>query len=432
MSSATSRKRRDKRTTSKSRRRRNPTVASYLGLGTSTEPAHLSKYAPTPNDHSSPTQAVRKRKVTRSGEKMSKKMNTSTEKSPTQESIRDTEIETKSFSQSVIHELDGSGKELLLTPASTAAKHQVARQVKATANIAMSNSNPPQLEMPGTHDSVFDNDDDDFGQLCFDFEPKAPLTTEPACWTPHLELTQLATGDDEFDDDLEDDDLLDLSSSMMDHSSCSDLHPTLSIKTVPLQSTQTSGLSVDTADTPEERVISSNIPQYTFKSPVTLTTRLLAANGDEVRKPFARQPFPKATRDRSPIIGMSSNTLLRTCFRVGEAINQSCQAGKTGSNILIELYARVLRSERDDMQQCFTFCDLFHANPPYIQATYAAAIWKSVRLFEYDSARLLQQGRICRCIGTMKRNGKDWMMTVLNIWEATWDDVEWVKGIIQS
>lgn len=98
--------------------------------------------------------------------------------------------------------------------------------------------------------------------------------------------------------------------------------------------------------------------------------------------------------------------------------------------MLIELYARVLASERTEKQQHFTFCDLFHAKPPYVKGAYDAVIWKAVPLFEYDSRRLMQQGRMCRCIGTMKRNGKERFMVIHNIWEATWEDVEWVEGIV--
>jgi hypothetical protein len=99
---------------------------------------------------------------------------------------------------------------------------------------------------------------------------------------------------------------------------------------------------------------------------------------------------------------------------------------------MIEMYARILGSERTGTEQQFTFCDLFHAKPPYIKGFYNAAMWKSVQLFEYDSRRLLQQGRMCRCIGTMKREKKVWTMTVLNIWEATWEDIKWVEGIVNS
>jgi hypothetical protein len=180
----------------------------------------------------------------------------------------------------------------------------------------------------------------------------------------------------------------------------------------------------------------SNKHSKKFVSPVTSHTRFKAASAflssQEPRKPIVRPSFPTPVRDRSPIVGLSQHTLLRTCFRIGEAINQAVHASKTNNRILIELYARIYESNRIDKKQHFTFCDLFHEKPPYIKATYDSVIWKSVQLFEYDSRRLLQQGKLCRCMGTMKRDGKEWTMTVLNIWEATWEDVEWVEGIVCS
>lgn len=276
--------------------------------------------------------------------------------------------------------------------------------------------------------------DDDFGQLCINFEPQAyissntPTSFEPEAPIRHAEVqVEEVVFDDNFDDDLVDEDLLELTRepvySTIFHSS----------------SVNEASRQFQTADVPDSSTVllhvnaSSSSPlSKHFVSPVTPTTRIQTATGNDARKPIVRTPFPTGVLDRSPIIGMSSNSLLRTCFRVGEAINQSCQAVKTGGNIMIELYARVLSSERDELQQRFTFCDLFHAKPPYVQGTYAAAIWKSVDLFEFDSSRLLQAGRLCRCMGKMKRNGNEWTMIVLNIWEATWDDVEWVEGIINS
>ncbi|KAF1923014.1 uncharacterized protein M421DRAFT_426249 [Didymella exigua CBS 183.55] len=299
-----------------------------------------------------------------------------------------------------------------------------------------SNSRTSSTYAPAT---LVDNNDDDFGQLCFDFEINTRNADSSILSTHTSEQprpSQAQLDDDDFGDDLMDDDLLDLTTDTMADPSSPQLHSASFAKF------DASNESAHQRETPEAPVTTdvslieeSSSPSRSskkFVSPVTLTSRLLAATGDEAHKPIVRPPFPTAVRDRSPIIGMSSNTVLRSCFRVGEAISQSCHAAKAGNDILVELYARVLSSERDDLQQRFTFCDLFHAKPPYVQATYAAAIWKSVQLFEYDSARLMQQGRICRCIGTMKRNGKDWVMMVLNIWEATWDDVQWVEGIVNS
>ncbi|KAJ4358797.1 hypothetical protein N0V95_002719 [Ascochyta clinopodiicola] len=300
----------------------------------------------------------------------------------------------------------------------------------------MRTSHGPSEETSRGFPVVSPDEDTDWDQLCFDFEINHHSTSNPAHPLSKSRLTQHAgspISDDNFDDDgLMDDDLID-STNIVDDPSSFEMQSSSFTKTDivngHLSVTQTPSASADDTVTLREEASSS---LRKFVSPVTLTTRLHAATGDDARKPIVRPAFPAAVRDRSPIIGLSSQTVLKTCFRVGEAINQSCQANKNGNYILIELYARVLHSERDDLQQRFTFCDLFHAKPPYIQGVYGAAIWKSVQLFEYDSARLLQQGRICRCIGTLKRDGKDWIMTVLNVWEATWDDVQWVEGIISS
>lgn len=171
-----------------------------------------------------------------------------------------------------------------------------------------------------------------------------------------------------------------------------------------------------------------------FVSPVTPKTKFLeiGASVDPGRKPIVRSPFPSPVSNRSPIIGLSPNLLLRTCFRIGEAINQASHASKSKQKVIFELYARVLSSERDDSKQDFVFCDLFHEKLPHLRGTYSASLWKHVDLYDYDSRRLLNEKRMCRCIGEIKREDKEWVMTVFNIWEATWEDVEWVEGIINS
>ena len=381
----------------------------------------------------------------RNGDKAStrKKANADSKTASNQRRVSKDLRETKQLKQSVTHKLDGSTEEFLPIPSATAPvaeRRRTGYQQLFSPDIDVGNSTAPPSETSKKHPIVSaDDGDHDFGQLCFDFEPNAHTaddsirSTHTSQLTEHLEMEH---NEDGFDDDLMDDDLLDLTTDTLNASSNHKSQSSSPIKIDILdetpQQTQMSGTSANAIVLLDEEVNISGPPSKTFVSPVTLTTRLLAATGNEARKPIVRPPFPAAVRDRSPIIGLSSNTLLRSCFRVGEAINQSCQAVKTGNNILVELYARVLNSERDDLQQRFTFCDLFHTKPPYIQATYAAAIWKTVQLFEYDSARLLQQGTVCRCMGTMKRNGKDWAMTILNIWEATWDDVQWVEGIVKS
>ena len=152
--------------------------------------------------------------------------------------------------------------------------------------------------------------------------------------------------------------------------------------------------------------------------------------------PFVRPSFPKSVRDRSPIVGLTNHTVLRTCFRIGEALNAAAAASRSNTEAIIELYARVLYSERrvESVSQQFQFSDLFTmSKPPYLSGTYD--LWKSSDLWEHDSKAFLGlggQGRIARVVGRIKRNDKGLgcKMTILSIWEASWEDIGWVKGIV--
>jgi hypothetical protein len=245
--------------------------------------------------------------------------------------------------------------------------------------------------------------------------------------------------EDEFDDDLDDEVFLKLASDMTDTEANIGSPSEPLSEPVPshkVHDDQRPNSSIDASYAFFETDSAMQRTAKKFVSPVTMTTRLLAATSDvdraEAQKPIVRPPFLTAVRDRSPIIGLSSNSVLKTCFRIGEAINQAHHSSKSGKHVIFELYARIFDSQRDKTKQHFKFCDLFHGKPPYIKAVYEGAIWKSVQLFDYDSKRLLQQGRICRCIGTMKREEKQWTMTVLNIWESTWENIKWVEGIVNS
>lgn len=160
------------------------------------------------------------------------------------------------------------------------------------------------------------------------------------------------------------------------------------------------------------------------------------SNSDRGLEPFVRPPFPKRVRDRSPIVDISSSGILRTCFRIGEALNAASVAFRTGTDVIIELFARVLSSTREiaGYKQHIDFADLFHSErPPFLSGTYE--LWKDGGRWEEDSRRLLDEdgrGKMCRAVGRLKRDPdtKVWKMAVLNIWEATWDDVAWVKGVV--
>lgn len=171
-----------------------------------------------------------------------------------------------------------------------------------------------------------------------------------------------------------------------------------------------------------------------FISPVTSLTQIRTKESiaAEKRTPIVRVPFPTQVRDRSPVIGLSPARVLRTCFRIGEAINAGRDAVKNNKEVLLELYARVVESVRADHKQTFVFCDLFHTKPPYIKAEYPSTIWQACNLHEVDSGRLLVGNRMCRCIGIMRKEDMEWKLQVLNIWECTWEDIEWVEAIVNA
>ncbi|KAL8651705.1 MAG: hypothetical protein Q9210_003098 [Variospora velana] len=150
--------------------------------------------------------------------------------------------------------------------------------------------------------------------------------------------------------------------------------------------------------------------------------------------PFVRCPYPALVRDRSPILGLSSNTFLRTCFRIGEALNAGSTALRARTDAVIELYARVLFSERPSgsLKQHFQFADIFCPDkPPFLKGTYG--LWKGVELWDLDSKVFLGQkgkGKMVRVVGRMVRDEKTrgLELSMLSVWEADWEDVGICKG----
>ncbi|OQO03989.1 hypothetical protein B0A48_10632 [Cryoendolithus antarcticus] len=149
--------------------------------------------------------------------------------------------------------------------------------------------------------------------------------------------------------------------------------------------------------------------------------------------PAVRTPFPTPILDRSPLFGVTNAVALRTCFRVGEAVNAGCQAVRMNKNVMLELYARVTCSHREPKparKQVFEIHDLYHDHPPHLQGTFD--LWDQSTLWELDSRPFLTigpGGMLARMIARMKRDGTKWRLEILNIWQAGWDDVEHVAGI---
>jgi hypothetical protein len=426
-------------------------VAQYLGLGSADEPSHLEKYAPLPDGpRSSLLKPARKRQKLRGSEDATIPTRArSATKASTQRRVSETLRVTKARSKSA-YQSKTSAFEVSRSDAASATDVQARTDGSQPSrptlhdspplahNVAMKRSTPStvvtQQDTFNTSAEYYaDTQPFDHGTNDYDTE----VTEKSDC--AQAQAASSIFDDEDFDDNMNDDEFLELTSDMIGTGgSTRNFSSSPTKHGVEQPTNDTDDIPGSSAKSPIAVGDESSVKQTTkkFVTPTTLTTRLLAATGDvenaAAKKPIARPPFPVAVRDRSPIIGLSSNTLLRTCFRIGEVINQAHQASKSGQHIVFELYARVLDSERDDTNQHFTFCDLFHGKPPYLNAVYDAKLWKSVQLFTYDSKRLLQQGRIGRCMGTMKREGKEWIMTVLNVWEATWEDIKWVEGIVNS
>lgn len=148
---------------------------------------------------------------------------------------------------------------------------------------------------------------------------------------------------------------------------------------------------------------------------------------------MVRTPFPSSILDRSPLFGITSAVTLRTCFRVGEAINAGCQAVRSHKNVVLELYARVTASHREPKpkrKQVCTIRDLYHDHPTRLEGTFD--LWDQSVLWELDSRPFLAagpDGMIARMIALMKRDGLQWRLEILNIWQADWDDVEYAASI---
>lgn len=164
-----------------------------------------------------------------------------------------------------------------------------------------------------------------------------------------------------------------------------------------------------------------------------LLEELRAGSQVATNKPIVRKPFPPPVLDRSPIFGATNGTVLRICFRIGEALNVGCHAVRTNKNVMLEFYARVTtswREEKPGRKQHFVFQDLYHEKPPHVDGTFA--LWDQSQLWELDSNVFLmprKEGIMCRVIARMKRDGLKWRLEIFNIWEASWEDVDHVAGI---
>ncbi|KAJ2989034.1 hypothetical protein NUW58_g3672 [Xylaria curta] len=151
---------------------------------------------------------------------------------------------------------------------------------------------------------------------------------------------------------------------------------------------------------------------------------------------FIRPPFPEKVRDRPSVSGMSSNTLLRTCFRIGAMISQTVHCYNHQQDVVFELYARVTYSSRETLvrKQHFQFVDLYKDQQPYPAATLTN--WRIDSQSDKESSVFLDTTggpRLCWCMCKPMRDSKaaiGWTYTVLKIKEIDRERINWAKRVI--
>ncbi|CAG8958977.1 hypothetical protein HYFRA_00012134 [Hymenoscyphus fraxineus] len=151
---------------------------------------------------------------------------------------------------------------------------------------------------------------------------------------------------------------------------------------------------------------------------------------------FVRPEFPEIVRDRCPIVGVSSQSFLRTCFRIGELFKEGQKCRAAGQDTIIELFARVNFSSRDAGTQHFRFMDLWSDYPPF--PTGILTNYKTSSLADSESFALVGEkgkGKMARCLGRVKRDRRcdtGWIIDIINIRETDWEEIRWTKRIVTA
>ena len=79
------------------------------------------------------------------------------------------------------------------------------------------------------------------------------------------------------------------------------------------------------------------------------------------------------------------------------------------------------------------FKDLYHAKPPFLEGVWEG--WSGSRVWDSEGKGVLsgeeavEEGKMCRVVGRMKRVGRGWGLEVLGAMEVGWEDVEFVAGV---
>ncbi|KAJ8063290.1 hypothetical protein OCU04_008520 [Sclerotinia nivalis] len=150
--------------------------------------------------------------------------------------------------------------------------------------------------------------------------------------------------------------------------------------------------------------------------------------------PFARPKFPPLVQDRCPVNGLSSQTILRVCFRIGEMLKEGGRCNALGQDAIVELFARVNFSSREPgtTKQHFQFADLFHDRPPFAKGILAN--FKTTGLAEIESKVFIESSEtlMTRCLGRLKKDVKNgaWLLHIINVRMTDWEEIRWTRRIV--
>jgi hypothetical protein len=278
------------------RRRRNPTVANYLGLGAVEEPEHLERYAPLADEPRSPQLKAKKRRKlneTRdppSGTKrQSGKANEPIQRKVS-EGLRVTKPRHASFT---ISKMSAATVPVSDTDQETSAKHsfeQPTQTISSVPHSADHNNSEEKRAVAeavdlGRHTSTASAEEQSAGPPILDPDTKDCDTNDYEGDMPQASGSDVVSGGEDFDDDLNDEEFFKLTSDIID-TGCTGK----GFSSPPLKSNVVHTVTAVNSQCPNPAALSFAITAEAesktdnkfkkFVSPITLTTRLLAATGD--------------------------------------------------------------------------------------------------------------------------------------------------------
>ncbi|KTW31825.1 uncharacterized protein T551_01086 [Pneumocystis jirovecii RU7] len=156
----------------------------------------------------------------------------------------------------------------------------------------------------------------------------------------------------------------------------------------------------------------------------TITPKFSPQKKIDSISPIARNPFPLTIVGKSVISGLSSDiTLLRTCFRVGEALKVFNLQQNSKILYFIEFFGIIKESDNKKESTTYVVGDLFHPlKGPYIYASY----------YDNKTTFKFQNGEMVRILGIFKKKKVTKNeLKVAKMYLSTWEEIYRIKETIK-